>query len=81
MEWWTDRRSVRRRALRKRGRTYAVRRGVRVFQRQCPQCGSKQTRRSRQWRPWAWLLRTIRLYPFRCENCMHRFLRLSLRGH
>jgi hypothetical protein len=53
---------------------------VYASQRQCPQCGSKQTRRSRQWGPWVWLLRAIRLYPFRCENCMHRFLRFSLHG-
>jgi hypothetical protein len=73
MLWWTHSRSARGRALDKRG--------VHVPRRQCSWCGCKQTRRSRQLHQWEWLLRTIRLYPFRCESCKHRFLRFSLRGY
>jgi hypothetical protein len=80
MEWWTGSRSTRGRALRKRGRTNAVSKDGHVPRRRCPQCRCKQTRRSRQWHLWEWLLRLIRLYPFRCESCKHRFLRFSLYG-
>jgi hypothetical protein len=78
--WWMGSRTDRGRALRKRGRTRSVRRGVHVPQRQCPRCGYTQIRPSRQWRWWEGLLRAIHLYPFRCEDCNHRFLRFSLRG-
>jgi hypothetical protein len=58
------------RAFRKRG----------VGRRRCPECQSWQVRRARRRNQWEWLLRAIRLYPFRCEACKHRFLRLSLYG-
>jgi hypothetical protein len=55
------------------------RRSMAVVRRQCPRCHSRYIRRSRRSR-WEWPLRAIRLYPFRCEDCRHRFLRFSLYG-
>jgi hypothetical protein len=80
MGWWLDSRSAKGRALRKRGITTAVNKDAHVPQRRCSRCGCKQIRRSRRRNQWEWLLRAIRLYPYRCEDCNHRFLCLSLRG-
>ncbi len=72
MGWWMDIESARTRALRKRG--------MHGPQRQCSRCGCKETRRSGQWHHWERPLQVIRLYPFRCKSCKHRFLHFSLYG-
>jgi hypothetical protein len=46
----------------------------------CPRCRNLDVRRSQRRSQWEWLLRAIRLYPYRCENCRYRFLRFSLHG-
>lgn len=77
--WWRKgSRKGGRRAVQKRDRSgYRDRYEAR---RLCPRCGSREVRRSRRRSQWEWLLRAIRLYPFRCEGCKHRFLRFSLYG-
>jgi hypothetical protein len=70
MGWWTGNGSAKGRALRKRG--------MHAPWRQCSRCGCKETRRSGRRHQWEWLLRAVRLYPFRCKSCKHRFLRFSL---
>jgi hypothetical protein len=47
---------------------------------QCPRCQGTRLTRSRRRGPIEWLLRLIRVYPFRCDICGHRFRRFSLRG-
>jgi hypothetical protein len=64
--------SVRVRAIRKRG--------LQAPRRYCSWCGCHQIRRSGRRSRREWLLRVIRLYPYRCEECRHRFLRFSLSG-
>jgi hypothetical protein len=51
-----------------------------VFRWQCPHCQGTRITRSRRRGLVEWLLRIIRLYPFRCDLCGHRFRRFSLRG-
>jgi hypothetical protein len=77
--WWRNGRTrAGRRALQKRGRSrYADTFGA---MRLCSRCGGTQIRRSQYRNQWEWLLRGIRLYPFRCEDCKHRFRRFSLHG-
>ena len=48
--------------------------------RRCPKCQSPRIFRSRRQALVDWLLRVIRLYPFRCDHCSHRFRRGSWRG-
>jgi hypothetical protein len=46
----------------------------------CPKCQGTRIFRSRRQGLVEWLLRTIRLYPFRCDLCGHRFRRIAWRG-
>ena len=48
--------------------------------RTCPQCQGAQIVRSRRRGLLEWLLRAIRLYPFRCDTCSYRFVRFAWRG-
>jgi VanZ family protein len=48
---------------------------------QCPACQGMQLHRSRHRGFLEWFSRLIRLAPFRCDICSHRFWRFSLRGH
>jgi VanZ family protein len=47
---------------------------------QCPACQSTRLYQSRRRGFLEWLSRLIRLAPFRCDICSHRFWRLTLRG-
>jgi hypothetical protein len=46
----------------------------------CPKCQSTRIFRSRRRGLVEWPLRTVRLYPFRCDRCDRRFRRISWRG-
>ena len=77
--WWRKgSRRAARRALQKRGRSRYT--DTYVARRLCPRCRSLEVRRSQRRSQWEWLLRAIRLYPYRCEDCNYRFLRFSLHG-
>ena len=39
----------------------------------CPICAKQSIRRSHRRTVWDYLLSLVRLYPFRCEFCQHRF--------
>jgi predicted Zn-ribbon and HTH transcriptional regulator len=49
-------------------------------QKQCPKCQGRRVARSRRRGPCEWLLRAIRLFPFRCDICGHRFMHLTWSG-
>lgn len=51
-----------------------------VAQRICPKCQEKRVVRSRRRGPCEWLLRAVRLFPFRCDICGHRFMQLTWSG-
>ena len=40
---------------------------------QCPRCDAVNFRRSFRRGPVEWLLRAIRVFPWRCLDCNHRF--------
>jgi hypothetical protein len=46
----------------------------------CPKCESTHVFRSRRRGLVDWLLHIVRLYPFRCDHCSHRFRRVTWRG-
>ena len=46
----------------------------------CPKCQGKRVARSRRRGPCEWLLRAVRLFPFRCDICGHRFMHLTWSG-
>jgi predicted Zn-ribbon and HTH transcriptional regulator len=46
----------------------------------CPKCQSTRISRSRRRGLVEWLVRIIRLYPFRCDHCGHRFRRVTRHG-
>lgn len=44
----------------------------------CPKCGKDFVRRTRREEVHEYLLSVVYVYPFRCQLCAHRFLRLEL---
>ena len=46
----------------------------------CPKCQGARIFRSRRQGLVDWLLRAIRLYPFRCDICGHRFRCVTWHG-
>lgn len=47
---------------------------------ECPKCQGERIRRSRRRGVFEWLIRAVRLYPFRCDICDHRFMRFTRNG-
>jgi PilZ domain-containing protein len=54
------------------------RQGNRVKQIQCPKCGKDFIRRTLRHGVHEYLLSLVYVYPYRCQLCAHRFLRLEL---
>jgi hypothetical protein len=54
--------------------------GTRMFIWGCPRCHSWRIEWSHRRNTWEALLCFIRVYPIRCQDCKHRFLRFSLQG-